>query len=75
MDQTSDERARSGWILDQAGQDLNGSDRMRSRWIKRKEVFVSSSNSTSGALEGDQLSKHEEKPKRAKLMRKPKRAK
>ena len=49
---------------------------------KRKEVSVSSSNSTGGVLEGGRLSDYEEKPKRAKieskrakLMRKPKMAK
>ena len=30
------------------------SGRARSRWIKRKEVFVSSSNTTDGMLEGDE---------------------
>ena len=36
---------------------------------------MSSSNLTGGVLEGDRSSEYEEKPKRAKLMRKPKKAK
>ena len=58
------------------------SGRVRSGWIKRKKVLVSSSNSTAGVLKGGRSSEYEEKHKRAKieskrvkLMRKPKRAK
>jgi len=51
----------------------SGSGRARSRWIKRKEVFVSYSNSTGDVLEGGRSSEYEEKPKRAKI--KPKKAK
>ena len=53
-----------------------GSGRVRSGWIKQNEVFVSSLNSTGGVLEGDSSFEYEEKPKRAKLIKKkPKRAK
>ena len=59
-----------------------GSGRAKSGWIKLKEVFVSSLNSTGGVLEGVRSSEYEEKfkrakiePERAKLMRNPKRAK
>ena len=65
------------------------SGRARSGWIRQceiqmdqaEEVFVSSSNSTGGVLEGGRSSEYDEKPKRAKiepkrvkLMRKPKKA-
>ena len=57
--------------MDLAGRSVSGG--ARSRWIKQKEVFISSSNSTGGVLEGSQSSEYEENPKRAKI--KPKRAK
>jgi len=61
---------------------MDGLGRARSRWIKRKAIFVSSSNSIGGVLEGGRLSEYEKKPKRAeiepkraKLMRSPRRLK
>ena len=73
---------KSGWTPDQAGRDPDGSGMARSRWIKQKEVFVSSSNLTGGVLESSRSSEYEEKlkmakieSKKAKLIRKPKRAK
>ena len=51
----------------------SGSGGARSRWIKQKEVFVSSSKSTGGILEGGQSSESEKKPKMTKI--EPKRVK
>jgi len=68
-------KARSEWIRQGEIQMDFESGKARSRWTRQKEVYVSSSNSNGGVLEGGRSSEYEEKSKRAKMMRKPNMAK